>query len=702
MQNTAARKKMIAKTFSAIFALLISFLLVLSSYTYYATRSAIINSISAQNHNLTVQANIFAQQFYKMVRSYGINVFNSRAIKRLRTDDDLSNSDYIESMRILKSDASSADYIHSIYVYAPSSDYIYCTLDSDYTRGAAPADSFFDEQATEMLKSSRDSTPAFRRINTGGHEVAVVSFPFYAPNADSGGMIINVSLTWMKHFISTVFGLDNTFLFFSSTESSADTAAIAPLLEKDGSFPEELFSGDTDYIIKNIDGEKCIIFGAANTQLNWYFARIMKYNDCMSAALSLRRNLIVLTVIMAAVSAGIFIYLFKKLYEPLEMLAEALPTHTSSVDQALFSASSELKKNSAIIRSEFLKKLVLFGSDGCSADTLRARGISLDPSAPTHMILFASVISQDDMDEILSGTTHECVPISERKVILLQSDAETFSQTAKKISHVSSFCAFDTGISFQALHDSYAKLDDIYSLRFFLPEKEVYTADVLDGREETKYPLRLENRITASLSSGNTDKAMQLFNEFIAVLSNSALPATLHAHLKQLYCSIAAMGDFEKSDIDSGTYYDMCLASLTCLDDLKNLFAALFARVAELSMKHREQEEIDMVNRVRKFVEDNFFDINLSTLYIAESEGVSVNYLCDIFKRYDENTLQKYITQYRLDRSCELLRSTNMPVTGIAQAVGFATPQYFFTVFKSYYNMTPATYREQSEKAASI
>lgn len=107
-----------------------------------------------------------------------------------------------------------------------------------------------------------------------------------------------------------------------------------------------------------------------------------------------------------------------------------------------------------------------------------------------------------------------------------------------------------------------------------------------------------------------------------------------------------------------------------------------------------DREEIDMVNRVKKFVEDYFFDINLSAAYIAEYEGVSVNYLCDIFKRYDDTPLQKYITQYRLDRSCELLRSTNMPVIGIAQAVGFATPQYFFTVFKSYYNMTPATYRE--------
>ena len=121
MQNASARKKTIVRTFSAIFALFISFLLVLSSYTYYATRTATLNSLSAQNQNLSSQADIFVQQFYKMVRSYGINIFNSRAIKRLRTDSDISNSNYIESMRVLRDDASSTDYIHSIYIYAPHS-----------------------------------------------------------------------------------------------------------------------------------------------------------------------------------------------------------------------------------------------------------------------------------------------------------------------------------------------------------------------------------------------------------------------------------------------------------------------------------------------------------------------------------------------------------------------------------------------------
>lgn len=97
-----------------------------------------------------------------------------------------------------------------------------------------------------------------------------------------------------------------------------------------------------------------------------------------------------------------------------------------------------------------------------------------------------------------------------------------------------------------------------------------------------------------------------------------------------------------------------------------------------------------------EYIEDNFFEINLSSSYLAELEGVSTNYSCDVFKRFDEVSLQKYITQYRPERSCELLRSTNMPITGIAQAVGFATPQYFYTIFKSYYNMTPATYRESA------
>ena len=697
-RNAVERKRMIVRTFSAVFGLLIFFLLILSAYTYYATRAGILNTISAQNQNLTAQADIFTQQFYKMVRSYGINIFNSRAIKKLRTNEDISNGEYIESIRVLREDASSTDYIHSIYLYNSARDYIYCTLDSDFTHSAAPADAFFDLEAADILKNNGNLTPVFRRISTSGKKTDVISFPFYesSDGVVAGSMIINVSLSWMEQFLSTVFGLDGICLYLSTGEVILNAPGITPFLENDSAMPEELLSGNSEYIIRTLDGEKYIIFGVKNEQLGWGFIRYLKYSDCLHSALSLMRNLIVLTGLMALISAGIFIYFFKKFYEPIETLLETLPSPISSMDQALSNASSELKKNSEIIRTEFLKKLVLFGSADCTAEALRARDIAIDVSTPAHMILFRTVASQNEIEGLFAGTVHECVPVPDRHVAIVQSDSSVFLSIVRELSRISSFCAYIADVNFQSLHDGYCRLDDIYALRFFLPEKDVYTVDVLDGREDSQYPHRLENRITSSLSSGNAEKAMQLFDEFIASLSGRSTPASLQAHLKKLYCSVAAMGDFEKSDIDSGTYYCLNFASLSSLADLKALFSSLFLHISELSLKHKELEEAGMVKRVKKYIKDNFFDINLSSSYLAELEGVSTNYLCDIFKRFDEISLQKYITQYRLERSCELLRSTNMPITGIAQAVGFATPQYIYTIFKSYYNMTPSTYRESA------
>ena len=96
-------------------------------------------------------------------------------------------------------------------------------------------------------------------------------------------MMINVSLSWMEQFISSVFGLDRTFLFLPNGLPFPGYPATAGLLEEDGTLSDRLFSGNEDYIIKDIGGEKCIIFGAKNAQLGWRFVRVVKYAECLSA-----------------------------------------------------------------------------------------------------------------------------------------------------------------------------------------------------------------------------------------------------------------------------------------------------------------------------------------------------------------------------------------------------------------------------------
>ena len=58
-------------------------------------------------------------------------------------------------------------------------------------------------------------------------------------------------------------------------------------------------------------------------------------------------------------------------------------------------------------------------------------------------------------------------------------------------------------------------------------------------------------------------------------------------------------------------------------------------------------------------------------------------------------TFIAYLTNYRIQRSKDLLRSTTDNITDIAMAVGYIEPTYFSRVFKKDTLLTPLQYRQR-------
>jgi AraC-like DNA-binding protein len=61
-------------------------------------------------------------------------------------------------------------------------------------------------------------------------------------------------------------------------------------------------------------------------------------------------------------------------------------------------------------------------------------------------------------------------------------------------------------------------------------------------------------------------------------------------------------------------------------------------------------------------------------------------------------TMFDYLLDYRIERSLELLRSSSLDVTGIADTVGFANPGYYSRIFKRKMGCTPLEYRKNKRK----
>ena len=110
---------------------------------------------------------------------------------------------------------------------------------------------------------------------------------------------------------------------------------------------------------------------------------------------------------------------------------------------------------------------------------------------------------------------------------------------------------------------------------------------------------------------------------------------------------------------------------------------------------HQADENLWMtVWEMTRFIHQNYANrITLDDISAAGS--VCRSKCCQLFNEYVGQTPNTYLTKYRIYKSCEMLRETNMSVLEVSMTCGFQSPSYFTQVFQKGVGLTPRNYRDQ-------
>lgn len=79
---------------------------------------------------------------------------------------------------------------------------------------------------------------------------------------------------------------------------------------------------------------------------------------------------------------------------------------------------------------------------------------------------------------------------------------------------------------------------------------------------------------------------------------------------------------------------------------------------------------------------------------VAKRLAVSPNYLGYQIKRQSGRTFHQHLNRIRLRYACHLLRASELSVKEIAFSSGYASVEYFASVFRQEIHMSPSAYRE--------
>lgn len=106
----------------------------------------------------------------------------------------------------------------------------------------------------------------------------------------------------------------------------------------------------------------------------------------------------------------------------------------------------------------------------------------------------------------------------------------------------------------------------------------------------------------------------------------------------------------------------------------------------------QENANYRVVVYVEDYIENHYME-PISVEMIASEIGLSPNYVRSIFKNGNGMTIKNYLSEYRLDKACKLLKNTSAKVSRIAQMVGYDNVSYFCAIFQKRFGKTPNEWR---------
>lgn len=128
------------------------------------------------------------------------------------------------------------------------------------------------------------------------------------------------------------------------------------------------------------------------------------------------------------------------------------------------------------------------------------------------------------------------------------------------------------------------------------------------------------------------------------------------------------------------------------------LFLSELVGNTELSMGEYSTER-SYLEKAMRYIQGNYCD-PISVDDIAGYANISRSHLYRIFMKKVGISPNEYLSAYRINKACGLLRNSNLKINEIASSVGYNDQLYFSRVFKKLKGVSPSRYLKKKQEEA--
>lgn len=204
------------------------------------------------------------------------------------------------------------------------------------------------------------------------------------------------------------------------------------------------------------------------------------------------------------------------------------------------------------------------------------------------------------------------------------------------------------------------------------------------GKKDLRFPPRQELKFDCiSFSPSAADK------QFMTTVK---LPLNTPIRIRDEFSVLYSIMEIKNNFVRHGIYTDTILEL-----HMKIIFVLISKFYTDSSEKNDcpIPRYSDLKKLRRSIYENPSLEWNVAD--ISMKLGISRSYLHRLYTKAFGVTFIRDVIESRLIRSCELLTSTNLSVSAIAEKCGYENDSYFMRQFRKYKNCTPSEYRRMNE-----
>ena len=209
-----------------------------------------------------------------------------------------------------------------------------------------------------------------------------------------------------------------------------------------------------------------------------------------------------------------------------------------------------------------------------------------------------------------------------------------------------------------------------------------------------------KNQLLKKLSVGDSSGVKSFLELFSTELFSGELELD---KIKNSFFELIVTANNTTREINKGfvsSTFDNAFATLTSLNDKKLIkdFAQTFLLECTAAISTvRKTDTNPIIKKVCDYVEENLAE-DISLEMAADFAGVSSFYLSKLFKEEKGETYINYVSDKRLEKSCQLLAQTDLSIKEITATIGYNDQNYYSRIFKTKYGLSPKEYRKEKQK----